>query len=366
MIYTLTFHHAHNYGAMLQAYALQQALFKLNINTEIIDYYDTEETIFIKGFDRWTVHYNLSVLLSYSRVKRAYKRFEEFNKKYLVTTDHFDTLDAIKDKLEPLSKFVVGSDQLWKCPPGARLSKFFSLAFLDQYKDAITYAVSMGGYHKLEKSNYSEFQTMLRKFSHVSVREKSTCEFLSNEFGIKTTQHIDPVFLIDKEDWATLAEKAVRYSLPKEYIVCYELVPNILTQRALDKLKILTGLQTVVITRAGVSKLKADYVIKDAGPLEFVRLLKNATYVVTTSFHGTAFGNLFNKKTFVILPNNSERMMSLLKLLGTECFGLRNIDTIDELLAIDINYETVNSKILKEQIRSQRYFVETLGAETLV
>ena len=69
MIYTLTFHHAHNYGAMLQAYALQQALFKLNINTEIIDYYDTEETIFIKGFDRWTVHYNLSVLLSYSRVK---------------------------------------------------------------------------------------------------------------------------------------------------------------------------------------------------------------------------------------------------------------------------------------------------------
>ena len=71
---------------------------------------------------------------------------------------------------------------------------------------------------------------------------------------------------------------------------------------------------------------------------------------------------MFNKKTFVILPNNSERMMSLLKLLGTECFGLRNIDTIDELLAIDINYETVNSKILEEQIRSQRYFVETLGA----
>ena len=79
------------------------------------------------------------MLLSYSSVKRAYKRFEEFNKNYLVTTDHFDTLDAIKDKLEPLSKFVVGSDQLWKCPPGARLSKFFSLAFLDQYKDAITF-----------------------------------------------------------------------------------------------------------------------------------------------------------------------------------------------------------------------------------
>lgn len=361
MIYTATFHHAHNYGAMLQAYGLQNALLRIGYDNRIIDYYEDVECLFEKGCSRTNIINNIAIASKISDHKTAYSRFEEFYRDNLLKTRHYDNVNDIKELCHDKdSIFLVGSDQLWKCAPGRNLSPFFSLSFIEKSNLAVSYAVSMGGYHQLDGSNYTAFAEMLKRFESISVRENATCQFISNEFGVSTLQHIDPVFLLSQEEWGQVAANAAQYNISNQYIVCYELVPNELTQSVLDTVKEKTGYSTVVVTRASRTRLKSDLLIRDAGPKEFVNLIKNAEIVVTTSFHGAAFGNLFNKKTFAVLPNNAERMMSLLEILGVSEYGIRSTEVIINLLEQVDDYSQINLAVMNERIRAEKYLKEAL------
>lgn len=355
MIYTATFHHAHNYGAMLQAYALQTSFLKMGFDNQIIDYYVSKENLFVKGFGKNELKNNLFTLIRYKDYKRGFERFERFNNDYLIKTPHLTGLEQWQELGDDNAVYVVGSDQVWKCNQNSRLSPFFSLEFVPDTNKVVTYAVSMGGYHKIPKDDESRFNAMLHRFDRVSLREKSTVEFLHEQYKVKTVQHVDPVFLLTKEEWETLGEKGQDYNLPDKYVMCYELVPNEKMQKLLDIIRQQTKLPVVVVSRAAASKLKADYVIRDGGPLEFLKILNKASIVATDSFHGAAFGNLMNKRTIAVMPNVAERTVSLLSLLGLEEFGIKTLENVKDLLIKDIDFEFVNKAIDSEREKSLRY-----------
>lgn len=79
--------------------------------------------------------------------------------------------------------------------------------------------------------------------------------------------------------------------------------------------------------------------IYDAGPREFVGYFSRASYVVTDSFHGTAFAIIFKKNfnTYIALPRASQRIKSLLgvcNLLGRIVDKDGSINTIENCFSI--------------------------------
>ena len=99
--------------------------------------------------------------------------------------------------------------------------------------------------------------------------------------------------------------------------MCYPLIGNKDTQKVIDELKRLTGFKTVCVQTFPVKRVKADAYFFDAGPKEFLGLFKYANYVVTTSFHGTAFSLIFEKPFYTLIKNyKSQRMTDLLEMVG--------------------------------------------------
>ena len=118
--------------------------------------------------------------------------------------------------------------------------------------------------------------------------------------------------MLDVKTWDELAEHSVKYSVDFDYILVYELIASDKLQKTIDAIKNQLNLKVIVITRT-FSKLKADKIIKDAGPLEFLWLLKNSKFVITTSFHGTAFSIIYKKNFVVSLTNHAPaRILDLL------------------------------------------------------
>ena len=95
-------------------------------------------------------------------------------------------------------------------------------------------------------------------------------------------------------------------------------------------------------------------VVKNCAPDRFLELLNNAKYVVTDSFHGTAFSFNFNKNVFVFEPPKySTRLTSILGLLNSE-FWLVKDKSWKEIK--DINFDKVNA-VLSDERKKVRMFL---------
>lgn len=210
---------------------------------------------------------------------------------------------------------MAGSDQIWntnylngRCPA----------YFLDFGKaKKISYAASFA-IDKIEKEWKPFVKQQLSHFDHISVREKTGLKIL-DDLGIHdATQVVDPVFLLDVKEWNELASEAKDYGLERnKYIVVYDFLNDERIAEFAVKLSQELGLPTVSINDFNI----LSYVnknINNAGPLEFLSLIKNSATVVCSSFHASAFSIIFQRPFYVFpLKNskNSSRMEDLLSLI---------------------------------------------------
>jgi len=99
-------------------------------------------------------------------------------------------------------------------------------------------------------------------------------------------------------------------------------------------------------------KLKKGKVFLMPEVEEFLSLIQYASYVITDSFHGTAFSINFNREVIDIYPNEfSTRLSSILKWAGISCRHLESFDDF-EIANEKIDYVTVHGD-------DRGYFMET-------
>lgn len=348
---TVTVHHAHNYGAMLQAYALQQELVELGYETELIDYDEIKSKIFVKfnmksskGFISG-IFYNLKTILHYKDMKTAFNRFEDFYNNYYYKSKKFINYDDID--VSYLDMLLVGSDQVWSFKQGGN-RPFFQLDFDKKIMKA-SYAASMGGFFNLTDEQRKDFSSSLQAFKSFSVRERETGEYIKKLIGdISYEVSLDPVFLLDRERWMNLSNDSFQYELPDKYILCYELIKGEGTEECIEKLKKKYDLPVVVLHANIYSAIKGDINIYDAGPLEMIYLINHSEGVVTSSFHGTVFSIVFDKPFYSILtkhgPGRISEMLNNMR-LSDRIFNLGS----DVNLDCDFDYSRKILEIEKEQ-----------------
>lgn len=360
IVYTATFQRSHNYGAMLQCWALLKALKQLGYDAKSIDYTTMKEPIF-HGF-KWDgsliekTLYNIRILL-HSGMLVGYQRYEMFYDKWVDHTEQFKTWEELLSFFKKLTGGIVisGSDQVWNCamnnPHG--LSPFYALEFVPENMKKATYAISMGNY-EVEKGIEETFAQSMRSFERISVRESFAAKQIF-KYNSNIVQHIDPVFLIDRVVWQKHFALKNNY---KSYDMCYELYGTEQLSKCFDYVcKKNKENKSVLLTRNMFTEVKANKIVMSAGPLEFLRYVYAADTVVTTSFHGIAFSILFHKKFWACLGGNApQRIMELLSYFGLENRVVPGNGIPEE--QPDIDWTAVDKKIEEFRAEGLKYLAE--------
>lgn len=217
------------------------------------------------------------------------RRFKEFYQKNLNVSRYYN-LGTIYSANNDYDAFVCGSDQVWR--PGSFDPNYY-LTFAVSGKKKISYAASLG-VQRLSGAANDMMVPLIEKLDAISVREQEAANILK-ECGIDALVTLDPTLLWNRNFWENVATKT---NLEKgKYIFCYFIGENNSNREIAKKIAKIKGLPLVAIP--GVSRLLpydfeyADINMTEAGPDEFLGMVRDAAVVVTDSFHACVFSTIF-------------------------------------------------------------------------
>lgn len=358
-----------NFGAVLQAYALNYYLNSLGYDAETIDFRTPRvETSYnyyarvrrpsdlIRNFQCWV--YLRKTKLRKIRMLSFAQNQIKLSKNTYYTNDELTKADLDYDF------YICGSDQIWNtfCD---NYDDAFLLTFAREKGVRLSYAASLG-MSSVHPNLVQKFRTELSGFSALSVREKNAVDLISSISGKEAVQVLDPVFLLTKKQWEQVMRDDKKPTKP--YILFYSVHGGSLAMRTHVKaLSKKYHLPVVVVYKNLREMLYPNIKRYDAGPAEFVSLISGAEFVFTNSFHGCALSILFKKKFQVFVDGTPEQGTSsrIYSLMGT--FGLADRIVFGEgdpeLMGKDIDWNDVESKLTPMIDSSKAFLDEALRKE---
>lgn len=355
----LTYSDTRNYGAVLQAYALCRTINELGSECEIIDYKCeaiTERYRIKKLREQNSIKGIIKYLLTINMEKNRKVIFDKFHReRYKLSNRSYD-MNSIKESNSYYDKFISGSDQVWNLELSGMDYTYF-LDFAKENKGKYSYAASFGS-AKIDENNKSKLQKLIERFDDISIREYQGAKIVKSLIDKNVTTVLDPTFLLNKAQWSEIIESA---KVIEDYILVYVISTPTYLFEFVKNLSKATGYKVIYINEKPLNKMGMENV-RTATPEEFLGYIKNAKYVVTTSFHGMAFSINFEKNFFyetsrdVNAPNSRlENLSQILGLKDREIINGKN-DNIN----LDINYEKVRENLNKEIEKSLNYLKEII------
>lgn len=329
-IAVMTLHNSPNYGSCLQTFATQSVLNGLGLNTQVVDYYrydaipehETDRALNGQLVKKMPI-FRLPGVKSLARipvsriVARRAAPLNEFRKTRLhLSTRKYYSVEELENDPPQADIYCTGSDQVWNSIWNKGFNKAFYLSFAPESAKRIAYASSIGK-ESLEDWEKAPMREALLKYSHISVREEEAVELL-DDIGIHgAVPVIDPTLMLDRAAWGNIASKALVPNQP--YILIYQLNKNSEFDQYAQKLSKKLQLPIYRIAYGIHEKRKGEHIIVCPRVEEFLGLFMNAEYVLTDSFHGTAFSLNLGRKFVAISPGRfSGRIMNLLRLTNME------------------------------------------------
>jgi hypothetical protein len=251
---------------------------------------------------------------------------------------------------------IVGSDQVWRPWPGIYDYSYFFLGFIHDAKiKKASYAASLG----LNSWTYTEAETreiskMLLQFSGISVREKDAVSIFQDVFNLNVPQLIDPTLLLKETDY--------RKIIPMQTAVDASYVATFILDATEDK----QNIAELIAKSLGKKIVSINATYQDEGRTylpsieSWLDKFIHADFVITDSFHGTAFSINFNKK-FVVISNEQRgqsRLTSILELFSLQSRLVCRDSDIHSILSEGIDWDSVNLKLNRERERSSDYFIK--------
>lgn len=366
-----------NYGSKLQALATVEMFNELEQDYEILRY--NKKTlhfalITIPRFfnyvflnDRYDQFQRIIEFKRHPQIKAQVDKrnelFAEFDKQFKKNLSPFykSYLDLKSRCPENYEKVITCSDQLWS--PSALASGFYNLMFAPDDMPKISWASSFG---VTEIPWYQKTRTkrFLKRIENVSMRETRGAEIVKELTGRDVPVLMDPVFVYDEDKW----DELVPSTAPEwdNYIFCYFLGSNPEHRAAARELSEKTGMK--IVTLRHLDRYNAqdedfgDFAPYDVDPNRFLNILRNASYICTDSFHGTAFSVIFKKK-FIVFDRYNEksgnsknsRIKSVCDILGLNDRRYSKKKDILTAMTEDINYTEVSEKVSQYQRDTLEY-----------
>lgn len=365
---TITCHDVYNYGASLQAFALQEFCKLQGVDYEIINYkppYLSQhfrlDRVSNPKYDMPVIRF-LYILAKipgrlYGLVRK--QSFDNFTQKYLQLSGlRYDSFDALRLNPPQADVYLAGSDQIWNTLFPNGHDPAFYLQFVPKDKLRISYAASFATDKIYGDGAKGNVKRWLANFDRISVRESSAQELLRQLGYNESTYVCDPVFLLEPKIW----NKHVNYFGDnfKKYLLVYDCDAGDSLKRLSLYIAKELNLKIVAVNNY---KRYADVSLPNIGPFEFLSLVKGAQYIVANSFHATAFSLIFKKDFYIV--HRAEKINSRMSDLLHQC-DLDNRMLVGAALYPNldkIDYGHVNKKLNPFIESSKKFLLETLKCQ---
>lgn len=335
----LTLHNAFNFGAYLQAYALQKTITGLGHDVEFISLSHPEgnlrriRTMLSKRPKKLAFNFS-----KYFAFRQAWRSINVNTESYSRTRKRYDAI-------------VIGSDEVWniKNPTFAVMPEYFGHG-LNSDK-IITYAPSSSRTTHADVARNPRLVEGMGNIRHFSARDKNTYEIVEKVAKKPVTMVLDPTFLVGYED--EVEDIGIG---GKGYVVVYTYY--------FDPLKIQ---QTIKFARSRGLKLVSPCFYNDwcdevvpCTPFGFLSLIRDAQYVVTDTFHGSIFSILYGKQ-FGAYASDKIKVAALLSALGLSDRELGGVEDVGSILDEPIDYGVVQACIEQKRDVSLNYLRQALA-----
>lgn len=333
----LTFHHANNYGAVLQAYGLAQAVAALGHSVEVVDY---RPLVARQAYGGWP---RRPVRLFHTAVTRW--RFRHFRECHVpLSPRKYWTAGDLEHSPPAYDCLICGSDQVWNTASFRGFDSTFFLGFLSRAASTrrVSYGATFGHTEDLG-ANREPIADLLSRFHRLSVRDLRSQDLVRGLTGRTAVHVLDPSFLAD---YGPITPEPI---VGKPYIAAYCFWQNDLFLHAVR-----TARQRLKMPSFSVrGAFPETPLLRSAGPLEWLSLMRHAEFVCTDSFHGICFA-LVNRKNFVALPipRGQSRLEDILRTVGLSERLARSPEEVERAIASPIDYERVAAPLAEAGERS--------------
>ena len=341
----LTFHCAHNYGAVLQAYALQEVLKNKGHEVEFIDYrnyylLNIYKWFSLKRFVTKNVKRNFKELGLIFKRKQRYNNFQRFIQTKLSVSVHPYNL-SLYDII------IIGSDQVWNTNLTHGFDSMYWGIWNHNGTIVASYAASMDD--NISSGNKPKISKLLENFDFISVREENIHRQLKELTSKNIDVVVDPTILLNRKSWLQIRSNPI---YKDDYILLYQVRNNKVAENIAKQIS--QYLKMNIVHLSARVDCGNDKETVSSGPLEFLSLFRYAKFVVCTSFHGTIFSLIYHIPfcSIILGDGNDARVTNILSQVGLEERGLS--EYTDNLFS-PIKWKCVDEKIEKMRQESMNY-----------
>lgn len=322
----MTFHWATNYGAVLQAYCLQEYLKECGFNAEIINYkpymYDKTWGNFFKNPK------NIKYILTFPTERKKEKMLEQFRNKYLTLSSRYNTCAEIDRHGKVYDILISGSDQVlnpsFTTSGEGTASSAYYLSFGNKDVKRLGYAVSFGCEIYPEEASLLS-KHWIQNFDVVGVRETTGIKVLEQLIFEKRKEIVpDPTILYGKKIFSKLG---ISHSDEKCTYTCVYMLRN------------------VISIKGDVKYIDDKHEARSMH--DWLHLICNAKNMITNSYHGMIMAILSHVPFVALLDEKkhgmNDRFVTLLSRLNLTNRIARNSNEINKILSQTIDWQVTDN-----------------------
>ncbi len=310
----ITFHASYNCGSILQCIALKKKLEDKGLSVDIINFSTVEQqklySVFYGKLTLKNLVKNFLCIHGYRKIADHYLQYKEYiTQAFNLEGDFYHTSDELKEHLPKYDMLIAGGDQVWN----VNCDDFSTAYFLDFDDDTykISFSPSLGATNINYSAKAKEYGELLSHFNDISCREVNGAKWLEQLTGRKIRLVADPTLLLTQNEWISLIHQDFILPFEGDFIFYYAFSYSSKNNERIQDIAEDAGLKVVVIDAKqwyikGLGRYRNFVLCDETGPNAFLNLMLQSKYVITTSFHGTAFSLNFHKKFVYINNKNHE------------------------------------------------------------
>lgn len=304
-IYTLTWYEGNNYGSVLQAYALPEAIRSLGYECRILGYHPSK----VKSLKQKITNKSLMATVRYKINEKAMKLFggrtdstetvdsmglfHAFRESMMPVTQRCSDAESIEQVCGENAVFVCGSDQIWN---PYYYDPYYFLEFVADGHRKIAYAPSFG-VSNIPNGKKKKLKNALSSFRYLSAREQTGGEIVRELTGRQAEVVVDPTMLLPLERWDSICANC---RADEPFLFCYFLSKNQEYLRIARAIAQKFHLKIQMLPMAAADFSRPETIKQPVGPREFLGYIKNAAFVLTDSFHCSAFAIRYHRQFYVL------------------------------------------------------------------
>lgn len=347
----LTFHNAHNYGAVLQAYALKTKLNEMGHEAQVVNYCNPKVQatyprhllpVYCKR-DLLPTHWKqnlvkiIDCIYGWKSWGEQWEKFEAFIQTHLLN-GKTEKLGLEQLAELDLDLFILGSDQIWESYITGGLDRVY-LGDFSTDADIVSYAASLNG-SSLSEQEAAVLKEKLPRLKEIAVREEKLAAYFRELLNREVYTVVDPTLLLEAKDYEPLINKDLEEK--EKYIFAYFVREDEALTKCVKEIQKQKNIKVIELHYFRTMGVHEENQIANIGPSEFLYYIKNAEFVLTNSFHGTVFSVLYEKQFYCVYEKNT-RIENLLEFIDATNRHIRNEQMIDMSQVVD--YSDVSGKL---------------------